>query len=79
MLSSGKPATNPDTRHSWIGGATVVGTSGVTHDVVDPATGAVVCSGELAGAAEVDAAVTAAVAAFPGWSSATPADRSRRC
>ena len=46
-----------------------------TH-VVDPATGEDVYTYELAGAADVDAAVAAARAAFPGWAGATPGERS---
>ena len=51
----------------WIGGARHEGTSGRGGDVTNPATGAV--SGTVAFAAEpdVDAAVAAARAAFPGW------------
>ncbi|MFJ9739803.1 gamma-aminobutyraldehyde dehydrogenase [Streptomyces sp. NPDC101166] len=52
------------------------GTSGRTHTVVDPATGDEVLTYELAGAADVDAAVAAARAAFPGWAGATPGERS---
>jgi malonate-semialdehyde dehydrogenase (acetylating)/methylmalonate-semialdehyde dehydrogenase len=43
-------------------------------DVENPATGSVIASLPLSGAADVDAAVGAARAAFPAWS-ATPADR----
>lgn len=47
-----------------------------TRDVVNPATGEVVATVELAGPAEVDAAVAAARAAFAEWSRTTPAERS---
>ncbi|MEV0641393.1 gamma-aminobutyraldehyde dehydrogenase [Streptomyces sp. NPDC050619] len=60
----------------FIAGRLTKGTSGRTHAVVDPATGEDVYTYELAGAADVDAAVAAARAAFPGWSSATPGERS---
>ncbi|GAA3743922.1 gamma-aminobutyraldehyde dehydrogenase [Streptomyces tremellae] len=60
----------------FIGGRLTHGTSGRTQDVVDPATGETVFSYHLASAADVDAAVAAAVAAFPAWSSATPGERS---
>jgi malonate-semialdehyde dehydrogenase (acetylating) / methylmalonate-semialdehyde dehydrogenase len=43
-------------------------------DVENPATGDVIATMPLSGAAEVDAAVRAAGAAFPAWA-ATPADR----
>ncbi|MFI2435039.1 gamma-aminobutyraldehyde dehydrogenase [Streptomyces sp. NPDC018693] len=60
----------------YIAGRLTKGTSGRTHAVVDPAIGEEVYTYELAGPADVDAAVTAARAAFPGWSGATPAERS---
>ncbi|WP_030910863.1 gamma-aminobutyraldehyde dehydrogenase [Streptomyces sp. NRRL F-5126] len=60
----------------FIGGRLVHGTSGRTQNVVDPATGETVLTYELASTADVDAAVAAARAAFPGWSSATPGERS---
>ncbi|MFF7205875.1 MULTISPECIES: gamma-aminobutyraldehyde dehydrogenase [unclassified Streptomyces] len=60
----------------YIGGRPRSGTSGRTQDIVDPATGETVHSYELAGAADVDAAVAAARDAFPAWSGATPGERS---
>ncbi|MFD4566315.1 gamma-aminobutyraldehyde dehydrogenase [Streptomyces sp. NPDC058467] len=60
----------------YIAGRLTKGTSGRTHAVVDPATGDEVYSYELASTVDVDAAVAAAVEAFPGWSGATPGDRS---
>ncbi|ROQ65669.1 betaine-aldehyde dehydrogenase [Streptomyces sp. 840.1] len=60
----------------YIGGRLRPGTSGRSHDVVNPATGKTVHTYELAGTADVDAAVAAAREAFPGWSGATPAERS---
>ncbi|MFG2311095.1 gamma-aminobutyraldehyde dehydrogenase [Streptomyces sp. NPDC048566] len=60
----------------YIAGRLTQGTSGRTHAVVDPATGDAVYTYELAGTADVDAAVAAARAAFPGWSGATPGERS---
>ncbi|MFB7648031.1 gamma-aminobutyraldehyde dehydrogenase [Streptomyces sp. NPDC056084] len=60
----------------YIGGRLRPGTSGREHAVVDPATGATVYTYELAGTADVDAAVAAAKEAFPGWSGATPGERS---
>ncbi|MFI7098352.1 gamma-aminobutyraldehyde dehydrogenase [Streptomyces sp. NPDC050161] len=52
------------------------GTSGRTQSVVDPATGEEVHRYELAGPADVDAAVEAAGRAFPEWGGATPGERS---
>ncbi|MCX5400088.1 gamma-aminobutyraldehyde dehydrogenase [Streptomyces sp. NBC_00102] len=60
----------------YIGGKLRPGTSGRFQDVVDPATGATLLTYELASTADVDDAVAAACAAFPGWSRATPAERS---
>ncbi|MEE1756904.1 gamma-aminobutyraldehyde dehydrogenase [Streptomyces sp. SP18CS02] len=60
----------------YIGGRLRPGTSGRTHAVVDPATGEEVLTYELAATADVDAAVTAAREAFPGWAGATPGERS---
>ncbi|MFB7936967.1 gamma-aminobutyraldehyde dehydrogenase [Streptomyces sp. NPDC056049] len=60
----------------YIGGRLRPGTSGRTHSVVDPATGESVYTYELASTADVDEAVAAAKAAFPGWAGATPGERS---
>ncbi|MGV9252259.1 gamma-aminobutyraldehyde dehydrogenase [Streptomyces sp. NPDC003697] len=60
----------------YIAGRPRQGTSGRTHAVVDPATGEEVYTYELAGTADVDAAVAAARAAFPAWAAATPGERS---
>jgi len=51
----------------WIGGEVVAGRSGRTGPVFDPATGRQQAEVDLANAAEVDAAVEAAAAAFPAW------------
>ncbi|MEU7478020.1 aminobutyraldehyde dehydrogenase [Lentzea sp. NPDC042327] len=48
-----------------------------TSPLVDPATGLETGRAAVSRAAEVDAAVAAAAAAFPGWSRTTPADRQR--
>ncbi|WP_151481609.1 gamma-aminobutyraldehyde dehydrogenase [Streptomyces albicerus] len=60
----------------YIAGRLAKGTSGRSHAVVDPATGDEVYTYELAGTADVDAAVAAAREAFPGWAAATPGERS---
>ncbi|MFJ8157686.1 gamma-aminobutyraldehyde dehydrogenase [Streptomyces sp. NPDC094468] len=60
----------------YIAGRFRTGTSGRTHAVVDPATGAEVYTYELAGTGDVDRAVAAARDAFPGWSGLTPGERS---
>jgi aldehyde dehydrogenase (NAD+) len=58
----------------WIGGRFVPGRAG-TIDVVGPATGEVVAAVPAGTPADVDRAVTAAAAAFPGWAATEPADR----
>ncbi|MEU0289792.1 gamma-aminobutyraldehyde dehydrogenase [Streptomyces sp. NPDC006147] len=60
----------------FIAGRLTKGTSGRTHSVVDPATGAEVHTYDLAGTGDVDAAVAAAREAFPAWAGATPGERS---
>ncbi|MEU9154868.1 gamma-aminobutyraldehyde dehydrogenase [Streptomyces sp. NPDC048417] len=60
----------------YIAGRFSKGTSGRTHAVVDPATGAEVYTYELAGTEDVDRAVAAARDAFDGWAGATPGERS---
>ncbi|MGH2408003.1 MAG: CoA-acylating methylmalonate-semialdehyde dehydrogenase [Candidatus Limnocylindrales bacterium] len=51
----------------WIGGQPVAGSSGRSGPVYDPATGVTAREVSFASVEEVDAAVAAAVAAFPGW------------
>jgi len=51
----------------WIDGGRVAGTSGRRGPVFNPATGAVAREVDFASIEEVDAAVAAAKAAFPGW------------
>jgi len=45
-------------------------------ELVNPSTGEVFATAPVSGAAEVDAAVSSAEAAFPGWRDSTPAERS---
>ena len=61
----------------YIGGKAVAGTSGRSQNVFNPATGAVTGSVALANAAEVNAAVAAAQAAFQGWADTPPIRRAR--
>ena len=61
----------------YIGGEVVRGISGRSQDVFNPATGAVTGQVALASRAEVDQAVAAAQAAFPGWSDTPPLRRAR--
>jgi methylmalonic acid semialdehyde dehydrogenase len=60
----------------WINGEAVPG-AGRTGEIFDPATGEVTGRVDLATAAEVDKAVAAAAAAFPGWRDASLARRTQ--
>jgi malonate-semialdehyde dehydrogenase (acetylating)/methylmalonate-semialdehyde dehydrogenase len=60
----------------WIDGRITAGTSGRTAPVYNPATGLQSGEVDLAGAAEVDAAVASARAALPEWRSASLSRRS---
>lgn len=55
------------TIHHWIGGSTAEGRSGQFGPVYDPATGSESARVVFANLEEVDGAVAAAKAAFPGW------------
>ncbi len=61
----------------FIGNDWFAGTTGKTFDCVDPATGQVFATLPAGGAAEVDAAVTAARQAFEGWKATTGTARAR--
>ena len=58
----------------WIDGRAVP-FDGPVIEVVNPATGAVVATVPAGTAADVDRAVAAAAAAFPGWAATPPAER----
>ena len=67
-------ATAPDTRsksvariNHWIGGTSVVGQSGRSGPVFNPATGEQSGAVDFASVEEIDRAVAAAKAAFPAW------------
>ena len=62
---------------NFIGGEAVDPAEGAFEDVVNPATGEVIAESPLSTKADVDRAVAAAQQAFPGWASATPAERAR--
>jgi malonate-semialdehyde dehydrogenase (acetylating)/methylmalonate-semialdehyde dehydrogenase len=76
-LPTQSPAAAVTVLHHWIAGASTPGTSGNFSDVFCPATGLVQARVPLASAAEVNAAVAAAAAAFPDWSSQPPLRRAR--
>ncbi|MGH3314693.1 MAG: CoA-acylating methylmalonate-semialdehyde dehydrogenase, partial [Nocardioidaceae bacterium] len=60
----------------WIDGKTWSGDTERSGDVFDPAAGKVTGQVDLAGSAEIDAAVGAATRAFPGWRDTSLARRS---
>ena len=70
-------ANTPTPIDHFIQGRVVHGTSARTQDVFNPATGAVTGKVALANAADVNAAVAAAQAAFPAWSDTPPIRRAR--
>ena len=61
----------------WINGQPATSTSSRSGEVTNPATGQVIRTVPFANAADVDAAVKAAVAAFPAWSATPPVRRAR--
>jgi len=61
----------------FIGGKSVAGSSEAFGDVFDPATGEVEARVELGGAAEIEAALQAALAAQPAWAATNPQRRAR--
>ncbi|RIV36043.1 aldehyde dehydrogenase family protein [Micromonospora radicis] len=66
--------THTPTGH-WINGEVVPAGSVETTAVVNPATGEIVAEVPAGTAADVDRAVAAARAAFPGWAATPPAER----
>ncbi len=73
---AGDPAIpSPARIQHWIGGRPVEGTSGRRGPVYNPATGTLAREVDFASAEEVDAAVRAAKAAFPGWRSTSLSKR----
>jgi malonate-semialdehyde dehydrogenase (acetylating)/methylmalonate-semialdehyde dehydrogenase len=66
-----------ETLTHWVDGAALAGASGRFGDIYNPATGAVQGRVPYANAAELDAAVQAAKAAFPAWASQSALKRAR--
>lgn len=62
--------------YQFINGRVQQGTSAHTHDVLNPATGEVVATVDLASTDDVDRAVAAARAAFATWAHTAPGERS---
>jgi malonate-semialdehyde dehydrogenase (acetylating)/methylmalonate-semialdehyde dehydrogenase len=65
------------TLQHFIGGRRVEGASGRYGDVFDPSAGEVAARAPYAGPEDVDRAVQAAKAAWPGWAATPPAQRAR--
>ena len=61
---------------NFVNGTRVEAEGGQTSEVVDPSTGQAYATAPLSSAADVDAAMRAAAAAFDGWRDATPSERS---
>jgi malonate-semialdehyde dehydrogenase (acetylating)/methylmalonate-semialdehyde dehydrogenase len=61
----------------WIGGKPFAGESGRRGEIYEPASGRVAGIVDFAGDREVDAAVAAAKAAFPGWRDASLSQRTK--
>ena len=70
-------ASATPTLNHYINGEEQAGSSTRTTDIFNPATGAVTKRAPMANAADVDAAVAAAKAAFPGWAATPPHVRAR--
>ncbi|MBV8461887.1 MAG: aldehyde dehydrogenase family protein, partial [Acidimicrobiales bacterium] len=61
---------------NFVGGRPVDARSGKTAPIVDPSTGEAYLEAPVSGPEDVDAAMSAASDAFPGWRDATPSERS---
>ncbi|MGW3246040.1 gamma-aminobutyraldehyde dehydrogenase [Streptomyces sp. NPDC001070] len=65
------------TLRNYINGEFRDAADGRTTEVVNPATGEVYATAPLSAAADVDAAMAAAAAAFPAWRDTTPSERQK--
>jgi betaine-aldehyde dehydrogenase len=65
------------TLNNFIGGKSVASKSSETYDLINPSTGEVFASAPQSNAADVDAAMKAAAAAFEGWRDSTPGERQK--
>ncbi len=65
------------TLRNFVGGRQVDAADGRTSEVVDPSTGEAWAVAPVSSAADVDAAMSAAAAAFEGWRDATPSERQK--
>jgi betaine-aldehyde dehydrogenase len=64
------------TLQNFVNGTFTDASDGRTSDVIDPSTGEVYAHAPVSSRQDVDAAMQAAAAAFPGWRDATPSERS---
>ncbi|MGW3608507.1 gamma-aminobutyraldehyde dehydrogenase [Micromonospora sp. NPDC005163] len=62
---------------NFVNGSYVEPADGGYADLIDPCTGEVFAQAPVSGAADVDAAMTAAATAFESWRDVTPAERQR--
>jgi len=62
---------------NFINGEYVDSKSGTTSEVINPSTGQAYATAPVSGAADIDAAVGAAAAAFEDWRDSTPSERQR--
>ncbi|MDP9219283.1 MAG: aldehyde dehydrogenase family protein, partial [Actinomycetota bacterium] len=60
---------------NFVNGESVDAADGRRSDLVDPSTGEVFATAPVSGAADVDAAMAAAAAAFEQWRDTTPSER----
>jgi betaine-aldehyde dehydrogenase len=78
-VSNEKPDSGSTGRRrlsNFVGGRYVETEDGSSAMLVDPSTGEEYLEAPVSGAKDVDAAMTAAADAFPGWRDATPSERS---
>ncbi|MGW4461100.1 gamma-aminobutyraldehyde dehydrogenase [Micromonospora sp. NPDC004704] len=69
--------TDKQVLRNFVNGEYVDPIDGHGVDLIDPCTGEVFAQSPVSGAADVDAAMTAAATAFESWRDVTPADRQR--
>ena len=74
--SSDRGGTEASGLSNFVGGTYVATKDGATAMLVDPSTGEEYLDSPVSGAKDVDVAMAAAAAAFPGWRDATPSERS---
>jgi betaine-aldehyde dehydrogenase len=74
--SSDRGGTGTSGLSNFVGGTYVATKDGAAALLVDPSTGEEYLESPVSGAKDVDTAMGAAVAAFPGWRDATPSVRS---